>query len=135
MYFGNDDFGLIFDAKLAVFDLMGLMLGSVVVTSNGNDYADQFIGLRSDTPFRLVSLSYARPDAGALSLYVDNFMVGITPPQVSGEDDVPSAGNSAGGGASVELPEPASVLLLGLALLMATGVAGMRGAPRLAAPV
>lgn len=117
MYFGNDDFGTIFDAELAVFDLLGTLLGSVAVTSNGNDFADQFIGLRSDTPFRLVTLSYQRPEAGLLSLYVDDFRLGVSPPVLPDGD---------GGGASVKLAEPPSAWLLALVLVMATGFERVR---------
>lgn len=132
MYFGNDDFGLIFDAELAVYDMLGTMLGSVVVESNGNDFADQFIGLRSDSPFRLVTLSYQRPEARALSLYVDDFFVGISPPVLPPAEGASAGGDGDGdgGGARVELPEPNTAVLLGLALLMTSGIAGMRGDQR-----
>ena len=77
MYFGNDDFNLIFDVTLGVFDSRGSYLGWVRVPSNGNDFADQFIGLRSDTEFNLVALFYERPQAQGLSLFIDDFTIGV----------------------------------------------------------
>jgi hypothetical protein len=47
MFFGNDDFGRIFNARLELFDAANVSLGSVIVRSNGNDQADQYIGVRS----------------------------------------------------------------------------------------
>ncbi|MDX1430995.1 MAG: hypothetical protein R3286_00980 [Gammaproteobacteria bacterium] len=133
MYFGNDDFGSIFDAELTVFDALGTLLGSVVVESNGNDYADQFIGLRSLSPFRFVTLSYERPAAGGLSLYVDDFYLGITPPPLPGTGTDGGIPGGVGGGASIELAEPHSALLLGLATLVLVGP-GARRAQRSTTP-
>jgi hypothetical protein len=48
--FGNDQF-LVFLAELEIFDALNNSLGFVTVTSNANDFADQFLALRSDTPF------------------------------------------------------------------------------------
>lgn len=73
MFFGNDDFGLTFNAMLEVFDAANNSLGSVIVAANRNDYADQFIGLRSSTAFRYVNISYQRPNAQLLSVYIDDF--------------------------------------------------------------
>jgi hypothetical protein len=77
MFFGNDDFGLKFDVTLTALDLFGNPFGSVSVKSNGNDHVDQFIGLRSDTEFERVELSYSRPGAKSLSLFIDDFTIGV----------------------------------------------------------
>lgn len=94
MFFGNDDFNLPFDAILSVFDAGNTLLGTVSVPANRNDFADQFIGLHSDTAFRSVSVSYQRPNAQQLSIYVDDFTIGTNP-----------------------VPEPASIALLATGLL------------------
>jgi hypothetical protein len=79
-YFGNDEnFAGKFAVTLRAFDSVNVALGTVVVTSNGNDYADQFIGLRSNEPVWAVETSYARPPGGQLSIYVDDFRVGLVP--------------------------------------------------------
>lgn len=88
LYFGNDDFNLLFDATLSVFDAAGSVIGSVSVTSNGNDFVDQFIGLRSDTAFSSVGFAYARPAAQGLDLFIDDFSIGIGKPTVIGEPSV-----------------------------------------------
>ncbi len=71
-WFGNDDFGLAFLAILEIFDAGNNSLGSVTVAANRNDFADQFIGLRSDTPFRFAEFRYQRPQAGDLLVYIDD---------------------------------------------------------------
>jgi len=58
---------------LEVFDAGNNSLGSITVAANRNDFADQFIGLRSDTAFRFVNISYQRPNAQELSVYIDDF--------------------------------------------------------------
>jgi hypothetical protein len=73
LWFGNDDYALIFDAVLTVY--AGVTeLGSVAVTSNGNDYIDQFIGLSSDMSFDAFKLSYASP-GDSLAVFVDDLYV------------------------------------------------------------
>ena len=79
MWFGNDDFGLVFNAVLEVF-AGAASLGSVSLPSNANDYADQFIGLRSNMAFDEVRISYERPAAEGLSIYIDDFYVGVPEP-------------------------------------------------------
>jgi hypothetical protein len=78
LWFGNDDYSLVFDAVLTVYS--GITeLGKVSVTSNGNDYIDQFIGLSSDMSFDSFNLSYASPSDGLIvfvdDLYLDNSAV------------------------------------------------------------
>jgi len=75
MFFGNDDWGA-FSAVLEVFNASHSSLGSVSVVANINDWADQFIGLRSDSPFSSVEIRYTRPGAQELSVYVDDFGIG-----------------------------------------------------------
>ncbi len=71
-WFGNDDFGLSFLAILEIFDEGNNSLGSVTVAANRNDFADQFIGLRSDAPFRFAEFRFQRPQAENLLLYIDD---------------------------------------------------------------
>ena len=52
MFFGNDDFNFQFNAILEVFDAANVSLGNVQVPANVNDFVDQYIGLRSDTPIK-----------------------------------------------------------------------------------
>ena len=94
MWFGNDETRS-FDAILEVFD-GAVSLGSVSLQSNANDFADQFIGLRSNMAFDRTTIRYQRPEAGNLAIYIDDFYVGD--------------------GAPAPAPEPATVLLLGLGL-------------------
>jgi hypothetical protein len=75
LWFGNDDFGYTFDAMLEVF-FGGGSLGSVTVAANRNDFADQFIGLSSDTAFDRFQITYQRPEAQELSVYVDDLYLG-----------------------------------------------------------
>jgi len=93
--FGNDDFGREFDVFLSVYDAADNHLGTFSVRSNGNDFADQFIGLASDTAFRRVGIRYA--DA-ALAIYVDDFAYSGDPESLS------------------KIPEPSSAALLGLGM-------------------
>jgi hypothetical protein len=74
-WFGNDDFGLGFDAILEVFD-GATSLGAVSLAANRNDFADQFIGLTSDTAFNKFQISYERPEASGLSVYIDDIYAG-----------------------------------------------------------
>jgi len=70
----NDDFDLVFDAKLEVFDALSNSLGFVSLNSNLNGFTDQFLALQSDTPFRSAHFSYQRPQDKQLSIYLDDFM-------------------------------------------------------------
>lgn len=71
MWFGNDDYNMIFDAILEVFS--GTQsLGIVEVVSNANDWADQFIGLSSNMAFDRFELTYQRPQAGNLGIWIDD---------------------------------------------------------------
>lgn len=79
LFFGNDDFGYQFDAKLEVFDVSNVSLGSRIVPANRNDWCDQYLGLRSDTPIKSIEISYQRPDAQVLSIFIDDLKVGIVP--------------------------------------------------------
>lgn len=77
-WFGNDDFGAIFNAVLSVYSGQTL-LGSVSVTSNGNDHVDQFIGLTSDSPFDRFIVTYERPQAGVLDVFIDDLYLSPVP--------------------------------------------------------
>ncbi len=72
-WYGNDDFGKIFDVVLEVF-FDGVSLGTIAATTNGNDEADQFMGLSSDSLFNSFSISYA--NGGGLYVYADDLYVG-----------------------------------------------------------
>jgi len=78
MMFGNDQACCgssgFFDVTLTVFDGLTL-LGSVVVSSNGNDLADQFIGLGSDAAFNKVTLSYGDGSA-SLTRFINRIDIG-----------------------------------------------------------
>jgi len=105
LIFGNDDFFLIFDAILEVFDGSNTSLGSVNVSSNANDFADQFLGLRSDTAIRRADIRYQRPDAADLAIAIDDFTIGTN--------------------GATPVPEPATLSLLALGAL-ALGAAARR---------
>lgn len=89
--FGNDVVAFI--ARLIVYDAANQSLGAVTLATNANDWADQFIGLRSDVAFRFVEFVFGQ-DAQNLAMYIDDFAVG---------------GQTA-------IPEPVSILLLGSGL-------------------
>ncbi|MEM7044857.1 MAG: hypothetical protein AAF543_18770, partial [Pseudomonadota bacterium] len=59
LFFGNDDTccASVFDANLDIFDAGGL-IGTVSVTANMNDFADQFIGFVSDELVTSVVIRY-----------------------------------------------------------------------------
>ena len=97
LFFGNDDFNYRFDAVLEVFDLDDSSLGSVSVAANRNDFADQFIGLRSDTAIGWGALHYTQPGARNLRMTIDDLTIGA---------GVPAA--------VVPLPASVSFLLAGL---------------------
>lgn len=93
MFFGNDERSS-FTVTLSVFDAATMLLGSVTVDPNGNDYVDQFIGLRTDTAARSMTVSYG--GAGCCAIAIDDFTVGLE---------------------RTAMPEPATVALFGLGLL------------------
>jgi hypothetical protein len=105
-YVGNDDFGYAFDAILTVFD-GETNLGTVTLAVNRNDYADQFLGLSSSLAFNRVQISYQRPEAHLLAVYIDDFRLGAPTP----------------------VPEPGTyaLMLMGLA---AMGAVARRRTPR-----
>lgn len=105
LIFGNDDFFLVFDAVLEVFDGSNTLLGSVSVSSNANDFADQFLGLRSDTAIRRADVRYQRPDAANLTIAIDDFTIGTN--------------------GSIAVPEPATLSLLAIGA-MALGASARR---------
>ena len=98
MTFGNDEnccnSSGFFDVTLSIFDGVTL-LGEVTVASNGNDLADQFIGLASDTAFNIVTLSYGA-GSGDLTLFINRIDIGY--------DDV------------LAVPEPSTLALFAIGL-------------------
>lgn len=70
LFFGNDDFSYRFDDVLEVFGLDDTSLGSVRVAANRNDFADQFIGLRS-APRDLLGRLPLQPTRRAQSAHND----------------------------------------------------------------
>ena len=93
--FGNDDLccaSVGTPAVLTIFD-GAVNLGSVTVTANMNDSADQYIGLISDVGFTSAQYSIGTD----LARYVDNLSYQTTPSSV---------------------PEPSSLLLMGSSALV-----------------
>lgn len=99
MFFGNDQLAGVV-ATLSVFDSADALLGQVAVAGNGNDLIDQFIGLRSTSPFARAELNFG---ATALGEAIDDITVGVR-----------------------AVPSPGSVPLIILGLL----AAGLRFIPR-----
>lgn len=105
LWFGNDanpagspiNLGIVY-AHLEVFE-DAHSLGSVTVFSNRNEFADQFIGLSSDVAFDRVAISYLRPQARQLAVFVDDFYLGDQPTM------------------NVAVPSPVALILTALALL------------------
>jgi hypothetical protein len=79
MFFGNDDFNFQFNAILEVFDAANVSLGNVQVAVNRNDFVDQYLGVRSDTPIQYAAISYQRTQAQQLAVYIDDFRIGTVP--------------------------------------------------------
>jgi sugar lactone lactonase YvrE len=75
-YFGNDQgVGSIQSVKLTVFGSQGQTLGSVSAIPNGNTSVDQFIGVRSQTPF--VRARIENVPSSFLSVAVDDVMFNV----------------------------------------------------------
>lgn len=79
MFFGNDDFSFQFNAILEIFDAANISLGNVQVAVNRNDFVDQYIGVRSDTPIKYATISYQRSQAQQLAVFIDDFKIGTIP--------------------------------------------------------
>lgn len=100
MTFGNDQVGsagssAIFDVVLEAYS-GATLLGSVTVTSNGNDASDQFIGFGTMTAFDRVVLDYSAPAAPTLARFITEVRFGLDTP------------------APIPLPAALPLLLLGL---------------------
>ena len=105
-WFGNDSTccSAGFDANLDIYGASGL-LGTISVTANMNDFADQFIGFNSDLSVTSVTLRFGTGSDVSLAQYIDDLYF----------NDAAAA--------SVGAPEPASLLLLGAG----AAVLGFRG--------
>ena len=77
-WFGNDrnEAGVFDSLRLSAFGPGGEPLGTVAVTSNRNGNADQFIGLRSDTPFTRARFEH---DAEAFGVGIDDLAFTAVP--------------------------------------------------------
>ncbi|WP_424974481.1 VPLPA-CTERM sorting domain-containing protein [Dinoroseobacter sp. S124A] len=100
MTFGNDQMGNpgtsgIFDVVLEAYS-GAILLGSVTVTSNGNDLSDQFIGFGTTTAFDRVVLDYKAPADPRLARFITEVRFGLDAP------------------APIPLPAALPLLLLGL---------------------
>jgi hypothetical protein len=84
LFFGNDDPAFEagpFDAYLELFDAAHQSLGVAQVESNVNDFADQYLGARSDTPVKSAAIYYQRPEAKTFAVYIDDLKVGFFVPE------------------------------------------------------
>ncbi len=75
MWVGNDDFGLITEAVLSVFDADGFV-DSISIFMNGNDWVDEFLGFNSNVAVTRVELEYIHP---TLAEYVDDVYFNVIP--------------------------------------------------------
>ena len=77
-YFGNDQLNAFFSQiTLSLFDSSNALVGSLVVPTNDNTSVDQFIGLRSTTPFAWARFENA--PAASLSVVLDDVMFTSVP--------------------------------------------------------
>jgi hypothetical protein len=80
MWFGNDDTccSTEFVASLDVFDAGGL-IGTISLTANMNDFADQFLGFNSDELVTSVALRYGSGSDVGLFHYIDDVYFNVAP--------------------------------------------------------
>jgi hypothetical protein len=80
MWFGNDDTccSMGFVASLDVFDAGGL-IGTISLTANMNDFADQFLGFNSDELVTSVTLRYGSGSDVGLFHYIDDVYFNVAP--------------------------------------------------------
>lgn len=83
LFFGNDDTccAASFTAFLDIFDLSGL-IGTIGVTANMNDFADQFLGFTSDEMVTSVVVRYGSGSDVGLFHYIDDVRFNLAPNQV-----------------------------------------------------
>jgi hypothetical protein len=82
LWFGNDETCCTagFEAKLHLFNGVNF-IGTVSVTANLNDYADQFVGFTSDESITRVQLIYDDGDTYvSLVPYIDDLYFNVAPP-------------------------------------------------------
>jgi PEP-CTERM motif-containing protein len=81
MFFGNDDRCCTagFTAFLDIFDAGNVLLGTVGVVANMNDFVDQFIGFTSDTAASSMTIRYGTGSNVGLFHYIDDVQVNAVP--------------------------------------------------------
>jgi hypothetical protein len=77
LWFGNDAFGNIFSAYLFAYNEANELLGSASKETNGNDFVDQFIGLRTTQNISYLIFEYPKSESRGLSIFIDDVSYGL----------------------------------------------------------